>query len=483
MAGIFLLLLLAWMVLSQPRNPVALIRVVDAKGNPVAGAVITPDGLRPKSGPYASGHYGWNTRNSGVSNAPVHTDASGYARVPYPQFVFERIETGQISFSVSHPDFVSDRPFRDVATEPPAGAPWQVWWKYLWDRIRANQLIAHTDPVILNRGAILKLSASGNTDRLRDSRLFAQVSGVWRYDNGFWSRPEPGTIVTRRIPPGKPTVRAFLAETNGAVWFSDVVSFNAVSGQTNDVTVPLLPGVALYGELDANVPRPVTNGRVIAQVAPHGFRPQDSPPQWHAWSEINADGTFAIASLPAGDLEIVALCDGFVSTNGPSTFSSSMHFPQKHEIATNDLTITIGMERTAWLEVRVLDDKGNPLSGARVATWPNVQYGGWSSTILASDCYNTLDAYGALQAGKMPRWHTSVPGFDGETDAGGLAVLRNLPVETRQFTVEHTNFILPAVADSSGQKRREVSIALIPGATNRSTVKLEPKDQSPISHY
>ena len=40
------------------------------------------------------------------------------ARVPYPKYVFERIETGTLCLSVNHPDFVPDRPERIVATAP-----------------------------------------------------------------------------------------------------------------------------------------------------------------------------------------------------------------------------------------------------------------------------------------------------------------------------------------------------------------------------
>ncbi|TAL04822.1 MAG: hypothetical protein EPO07_04680 [Verrucomicrobia bacterium] len=481
--GICLLSLVAWVMLAPPGNPVALIRVVDAKGNPIAGAVITPDGLRPKSGPYSSGHYGWQGNLNGVSNAPALTDADGYARVPYPQFVFERIETGQISFSVRHPDYVSDRPFREVASKPPAHAPWKVWGNYLWSRIRAVKLIAVTDPVVLNRGAVVKLSLAGDDPRLNSGQLFAQVSGVWNFRNGFWTRIESGTIIARGVPTGQRELRAFLAATNGTVRFSEVMTIDAIAGQTNTLAMQLHPGVSLRGELDSTVPRPVTNGRVIAQITPFGSRPADSPPLWHVFTAINADGSFAFNSLPDGDLEIVALCDGFVSTNGPSTFRG-MRFPQKHQINSNDLTITIGMEPTACLEVRVQDDKGKPLSGAHVSTWPNVQYGGWSSTILASDCYNTMDAYETLQrTGKAPRWRTTVSSFEGETDASGAAMLRNLPVETRAFTVEHTNFYLPAVSDGSGRKIRETRITLTPGTTNHSTVQLELRNQSAITHY
>src|SRR5882672_4760460 len=86
--------LFVWMARREPGPPVAIIRVVDAAGKTIAGAVIKPDGMRPKPGPYSSGHYGWRTAEQGVTDNPVKTGADGYARVAYPKYVFERIETG-----------------------------------------------------------------------------------------------------------------------------------------------------------------------------------------------------------------------------------------------------------------------------------------------------------------------------------------------------------------------------------------------------
>ena len=110
--GICFAVLFVWALRREPGPPVAIIRVVDAAGKPVVGAVIKPDGMRPKPGPYSSGHYNWRRSENDVTDDSVKTDADGCARVAYPKFVFERIETGQISFSVNHPAFVSDRPFR-----------------------------------------------------------------------------------------------------------------------------------------------------------------------------------------------------------------------------------------------------------------------------------------------------------------------------------------------------------------------------------
>ena len=480
-AVISAVLVLVWAIMTAPKDPMALIRVVDAAGGPVAGAVIRPDGLRTKPGPYASGHYGWSSERNGVPNDPAATDENGVARVPYPKYVFERIETGQLSFSVRHPDFVSDRPFRTVTTAPPAGAPWRQWADYLWNRVQRKALIARPDSVVLQKGAILRLSLRRDSASPKATPLFAQVSGDVRQEPDFWSRPEPGVIVTARLASGTQAVRAVQWDAKGSVWFGDVIRVVAVAGQTNTVVVDLKHGVAVRGQLDASAPRPVTNGRVVAHVWPQGHKAQDSPPQWHAWTAIREDGGFEIGSLPEGDLEIVALCSGYVSTNGPG--QSKLRYPQKHRLGTNDIAITIGMEPTARLEVQVSDDKGNPVKDARVFTWPNVRYGEWAATILASDCYNTSDQFLAKPAIMGTGRSRPVPDFQGTSDSSGLAIIPNVPADVKEFTVEHPKFALPAISTAGGDKRRQANVTLMPGQTNRVSVRLEPRDQSPIAHF
>lgn len=484
LAAALLVLALIVFVVTGPKHPVALLRVVDTAGQPVSGAVIRPDGLRPKSGPYAHGHYGWRAGpDSGVPDKPVSTDNNGEARVPYPKFVFERIETGQISFSINHPDFVPDRPFRAVATTPPSGAPWREWVDYVLNRIRIKALTSQTEPIILQKGAILRLSLRPDAPRAGDTPLFAQVSGTWSSDTNFWFRPEPDTLVTRRLSAGPHTVRAVQFDTEGQAWFSDVVSITATSGVACDLKVELKRGVTVRGELDATVPRPVQKGRVIAHVWPPDCRPEDDPPQWHTCTDVNADGSFTLDSLPPGDLEIVALCDGFVSANGPGRFR--MRYPQKHVLGSGDLTVTISMEPTARLEVLVTDEQGRPLKDALVSTSPNVRYGEWSATVLGSDCYHTTDwLLNGFETGTAKWWSLGAfQDFSATTDSSGLAVIPNLPTEADEFHVEHPKFVLPAVETGVGDRHREAIVALVAGKTNRVSVKLVPRDQSPISHY
>ena len=470
---------LAVLIATAPQHPVAVIRVVDRAGQPIAGATVMPEGLRTKPGAYTGGWYSWRADVHGVTNAPVVTDAAGRARLPYPKYVFERIETGTLCLSVSHPDYVSSRPERTVDIGPPAGAPWQARWDDLVARLRHRVFVFHPDPIVLSNGATLRL-ATVPVALPAAAQLFAQVSGEPYGETNFWARPTTNVITTRRLAAGTHTARLIRSDADGAVWFSDVVPVVAVTGQTNSLALPLKRGINLSGRLDDSVPRPVQHGRVVANVTPRGAKLQDEPPPWHAWTPVQADGSFTIASLPPGDLEIVALCDGFVSTNGPGQFK--MHYPQRHLLADNDLAITIGIEPTARLEVQVTDNQGAPLPGVLVSTWPNVRYGEWAATVLADDCYNTLD--GLLQKpGAGYKWGQAPPDFQGTSDSRGLAVLPNLPVETSELAVQHPKFDLPIVGKPADGQRRQASFTLSAGKTNRISIQLEPRERSKIKHY
>lgn len=144
----------------------------------------------------------------------------------------------------------------------------------------------------------------------------------------------------------------------------------------------------------------------------------------------------------------------------------------------------LGMERTACLEVEVRDDQGNPLKDAKVSAWPNVRYGGWSSTILTSDCYNSADQFRETPSRKKPTaWGQTVPDFQGISDSTGLAVIPNLPAEANAINVEHPDFVLPASGTTVGGRHRMTTVALTAGQTNRVAVRLERRGESPIAHY
>jgi len=122
------------------------------------------------------------------------------------------------------------------------------------------------------------------------------------------------------------------------------------------------------------------------------------------------------------------------------------------------------------------------VGGEQRETWPNVRYGEWWSTVLMNDCYNSREMIQSDTRQKLSPWQ-QVLDFQAVSDSAGLAILPNLPVTVKDLTVDHPRYALPAVGTTGSGKRRQASFALTPGQTNRLSIRLEPREQSPIKHY
>jgi hypothetical protein len=443
--------------------------VVDSAGQPIRGATIKREGLRTKPGAYRSGWYGWDAKQH-VTNPPVMTDVNGEATIEYPKYVFEKVETGVVCLGVEHPDFVSQRPERDVDKSLPENASVKARIADMFNRVANKQsLIAKPDPIILQKGGILRITVPPEYRVTPDAPLWGQVS-QGNYDTSFWVHTEPGLLATRRLAEGTQAVRVAQFDARGAAWFSEVTNVVSKKGEVVELALALKNGVAVRGKLDATVPRPIVNGRAIAEVFPAGFAAENDPPLWHSWTAIRPDGSFEFISFPSGQLEIAAICQGFISTNGPGKYK--MHYPQKHVLGTNDLEIVIGMEPTARLEVQVADQNGRPVSNATVMAWPNLRWREWGAVLFGMDLYDTGEWIQGLRRprdGKMPKFRD----FEGTTDERGVAIVPNLPLDVTELAVQHDRFQLPAV-DMGGNEERSARITLRAGVTNYLKAVVEP---------
>ncbi|MGZ5545573.1 MAG: hypothetical protein ACXWIU_12945, partial [Limisphaerales bacterium] len=361
---------------STSPKPTAILRVVDAAGHPVSGATISREGLRPKTGVYGGIWYPWISSRNGVPNPPVVTDTNGEAQIEYPKYVFEKIETSVVCLSVDHPDFVSQRPERAVDTSLPINASMRDHLAQVASRIyKSRSLYSQLDPIVLKKGGILKISVPPESIILADAPLWGQVSHG-TYSRSFWVHPSPGMVSTRYLTEGTQSVRIVQFDPNGKIGFSEVTNIFAKPGVEIEKTLQLQRGPALRGKLDNTVPRPVSEGRVIVNILPFGYQTYNDPPQWHSWTAVRPDGSFEFVSLPPGNLEIAAICQGFISINGSGKFK--MRYPQQHTLGTNDLEVVIDMEPTSVLEVTVIDQRGFPLPDARVETLPYLRWAEWT---------------------------------------------------------------------------------------------------------
>jgi hypothetical protein len=439
------------------RVPVLRVAVVDESGTPVPGATITPDGIRGSD----HGHYLWREEFS-VKPLSVTTDQNGAAKIPFPRYIVERVRSIELSFGVDHPDYSPARPFVKVGSPLRSNTPFLQRLRFFSEDFFES---GKTERIILKSGAALELAARLEDHPLAATNLHAQLIPADGVFDGKFVR-EGDRLRTRKIPPGDYFVRAF-SRLDGTNYFSRMLKLHGTATVTNSVTVDLLPGHNVEGRL-AGVDAPITNGWVNARVMQNSGQQLLS---WADFAEVQPDGTFKLTGLPPGRLECVAICDGYLSGN-PTNSLTTFVLPHTFDLPGSS-QIQIPMIQSADANIRVLDPDGNPVAGASVHFWPNVRWGDWYSTIFASDFYRE---YETLQRNDNEAWRTRVPKrtFSATTSADGRAIVRDLPTQARDFSISHPELALPL----DSRNNRAAILNLVPGQTNYSAVKLEPKGAS-----
>jgi hypothetical protein len=179
---------------------------------------------------------------------------------------------------------------------------------------------------------------------------------------------------------------------------------------------------------------------------------------------------------------MIGVCDGFVSRNGPIKRQTNVRTPQLFRLGTNDEQMVLLMEPAAQCEVVVSDDKDQPLEGATVRFWPNIMWAETGTTIFGFDAWDSEQLY---RTGTRPEWKSMFENrerlFMADTDAKGVALVRNIPAYTQSFAVAHTNFEMP-VYYAYGAAHRETNVDLAAGETTRVTVKMQRKGMQYLEH-
>lgn len=450
---VVVLLAVVLFVFGTRRVPVLRVQVVDQRGAPVAGATILPHGIRGTD----SAHYGWGDHFS-VRPRPVKTDSNGQAKIRYPRYIRERVRSIKLSFDVDHPDFLLDRPFVDVAAPIRSTTPIVQRLKFIYQDYLQN---GKTERIVLKRGAAIEIFASIAGKGLLATNFHAQFPFDEAFDGGF--NREGDRLISKRVPEGEYILRVF-SKAGGTNYFSEVLTLVGVPSKTNVVRVELMPGHDVEGRIEG-VHRPMKNGWVNARVINSGSRHMIV---WADFAEVSSDGSFIISGLPAGTLECVALCDGYLSMN-PGTKAGSFVYPQRFDIPLKS-KLVIPMRASAAASVRVIGPDSKPVEGASVNFWPNIQWAGYWSTRFASDFYREAEAL----AGKISQpWslYQSKRDFTAKTDKEGRAVVLELPPEPLSFSVSHSDHELPMNA----QGERSITIRLTTGETNFAGAQLERK--------
>ncbi|MBL9138104.1 MAG: M56 family metallopeptidase [Verrucomicrobiales bacterium] len=435
------------------------VRVLDEHGLPVAGAKVRPFGLRVR-GDEASA-YGWDPAQYGPRD-PVITKDDGVARVQYPVVAMpeERFATIQLLLTVDHPDF-SRSVNQGYAVDGTA------------------------DPIRLRRGGQLRVAGyHGSPDQT--VRAILPLLSAECVSCNDWTTNTDGSRSIAGLVPGPHLLRLSGKLASGEIVHSDPMEIHLVAGEELRLNLELKPGARLEGRLDARVPRPVRNGRVLVASRPPQIPalvvPEDlgvlgekygEIARWQAWRPIAEDGTFLFESLPFGEADIIALGDGFVSApggvpqnrdfRGGLIATKPIGVPQSFAVNEPVTRMEVVTEPSARFELSLRTRSGEPVENAVIQIFPNVLR--FPNGIFGEMSHPSEAAFG-------PAEPLSNPDFAQRTDRDGRVVFQNLPSCARGLDVIHPNMVIPL---SPEYRDRWVRFTLTPGNTTRMDLTLIPK--------
>ena len=433
--------------------------VRDQDRHPLDGATVIPLGLRTKPQNLCP----WNTMQYGPV-PEVLTGEDGIAKVPYPKYIRDKIETGLLNLKVTRPNFVA----------------------------RATDISVHaTEPKLqLERGYRIALTAidAQSQERIK-TNLYAvtsfQTKGKWQLaKNGMLASPTlarvPCIVRLVHFTDGQPTL------------FSKWIEIKPDQRDRilkKDVKLSL--GVRVEGKLDDAVPRPIRNGYVSAfcarKAVPGGCWNRW---QWSEQAEIKQDGTFVFESLPNDEvMQLIGLCDGWVP--GKAKLDDvKKHFPNKARRVDEDndsvtlpqllkteadrSDVVLPMLPAKDIKVIVLDPEGKPLPNATVGCYPNQYYFGGISTSLGAGS-STRDTIV-----EQKTWTGKLKGnpYEAVTDNSGTGFVKSLPDtrSARLLYVHHDDYELPA-----GSYSQRATFEFAESGVTEVTLKLQKKGTSALN--
>lgn len=394
----------------------------DEDGHPVVGAQVMPYAMRVEE---VNGHGFWNRAVLGSPKTHA-SDSMGIATIKYPAKIDSRpkpFTTKLVTFMIQHSDYVQKVVHHSLDPDNPAA-------------------IAE---VTLETGCELQLSAVDDAGQpVTDFAVMLAgpfAARIWANDGEGGRRTRAlsdGTWQTMLVSPGE----------DGIPLFSGLLPLRVRPEQAMRIrNVKLSQGSRVLGGIDASVPRPITNGYVMATIAPSpqgdSYDKESPSLTWHTTADIQANGNFVMPSIPrAGKMQIIAVCDGWVSK---TTMEEARSFVmgQLFDVQEELTDVTVAMERTGTLELSISLPDGRPLDSGSVSSWPNQAYYKGGSTFLGQR-YNSIDEVmlqldpdGNQTAG---REYPDLP-FSNQPVRNGIATLKGIPIGKReQVVLLHEDF-------------------------------------------
>jgi hypothetical protein len=428
------------------------VRVVDESGKPVVGATVVPWAIRTQRG----AHGAWSANGLGGSEPPtLTTDADGKVTIRFPRFAqkHEKIAPKELTCRVTHPDFAETSYNKAIVTD---------------------DVLNDVATIVVKQGAQVEAEAFVGDRLLPMERVYALWSSPSQADRKDMKVNAQGRLQLPRLPAGKESVRLVCFPEDGPALLSDVQQLQLANGDRFDARFEMKPAIDVGGQLDEDVPRPVKNGRVVVAVIDGSDG--GNALQWRAWAKINDDGSFKLAALPQGDLQVIALCDGYMAQSGaPPDFvsdnkrrASSLNRPQVFGITPEMHQITLRMTPTSDCLFRVLGPDGSPVAGAKCSFWPNVHWWSDGSQIYCSPLYSTFEWLTDPRRAMEERFRSD-PLFSAETGPDGRAIVKNIPSTEKSFHITHKELEVPI----NESKDRSGSVDLSPGEQSEVTVTLQ----------
>ena len=387
------------------------VQAVDPDGNSIVGAVFKPFGLNTS--------YFWPEPLLGKPKDSV-TDKEGMVSLEYPELFADSVQCKSVDCVVSHEEYVGTI-----------------------ERIPISE--NETQKVTLKKGVRFGLKAIEEDGTPVKERFDAVMSG----NTAPRFRPvgTDGLIETKGAETGPHQVMLVQPSADSKTRFSDALFFH-FSERDQEIGVvvddiELLPGVRVFGELPANVKRPVKDGVVMACQRPLPMK--DAAQQgleqlmWIDYAKVDGNGTFEFSSMPrTGKIQIIAMCDGWVSP-GEGNGTKGQTF----DVAEQDLKIDLELVPTMEGVIEVKDEKGNPVEDADVGSWPNQRWEDYGSQILGQR-WRMIDLVKSQLSGDSSKFEVARDAaqiYQSKTDKSGRAVIRHLPArEGNPFFVGKKGF-------------------------------------------